>query len=42
VEMPRIDVCREQNYYWSTYFSDGNVYVTDRKNNNIQVFKPVN
>lgn len=21
--------------------SDGNVYVTDRKNNNIQVFKPV-
>ena len=22
--------------------SDGNVYVTDRKNNNIQVFKPVN
>ena len=22
--------------------SDGNFYVTDRKNNNIQVFKPVN
>ena len=22
--------------------SDGNVYVTDRKNNNIHVFKPVN
>ena len=83
--MPRIDVCRKQNHYWSTcqlltigllissvilfysairmvtkfgsscsadgqftdpenlaVDSDGNVYVTDRKNNNIHVFKPVN